>query len=46
LQEEVPDNTGKKKSTDHDEEEEEPPAPEDETIYNDASFKAYDKLFD
>jgi len=46
LNEEIPDNSGKKKSTDDNEEEEESLAPEDETIFNDTSFKAYDKLFD
>lgn len=44
LQEEAPDISSKKKSTDDNEDEEE--QPEDETMFNDASFKTYDKLFD
>ena len=40
----MPDNYSKNKSTDDNDDEEEPP--EDETMFNNTSFKTYDKLFD
>ena len=40
----MPDNFSKNKSTDHDNKDEDEP-PEDEMMFNDISFKAYDKFF-